>query len=131
MRKMILFCLWVILLSACSSQVPQIKVQPTTLDLGDVPNGKIVQREIPVLNEGTAALVIESVSTSCGCTKATISPTTIQPGAEGILNIEFDSGAHGPEVTGELIRQIFIASNDTIQPEVLVELRANVIPPTQ
>ncbi|HLE73125.1 MAG TPA: hypothetical protein VI688_02660 [Anaerolineales bacterium] len=51
----------------------------------------------------------------------------IQPGASGTLTIEFDSGAHGEALTGSLVRQVFIASNDPQQPEVQVELVANIL----
>jgi hypothetical protein len=55
---------------------------------------------------------------------------TIPPGGSGVLTIEFDSGAHGEELSGSLIRQVFITSNDRQQPEVLVELAATVIAQT-
>ncbi len=97
------------------------------IDVGEVINGDIVTRQISVSNEGNADLVIDAVTTSCGCTKATLEPMTIPPGGRGVLTIEFDSGAHGEELTGSLIRQIFIASNDPEQPEVQVELAAKVM----
>lgn len=116
------------LLSACGGQ-PQIAITENSLNLGDVVNGEVVTREVTVQNAGQAELIIESITTSCGCTKATLEPMTISPGESGTLYIEFDSGAHGPELTGELIRQIFIASNDPQQPEMVVELAANILPP--
>jgi hypothetical protein len=54
---------------------------------------------------------------------------TIKPGENGTLRIAFDSGAHGPELTGPLMRQVFITSNDLQQPEVVLELAANILPP--
>jgi len=51
----------------------------------------------------------------------------IQPGKSGTLSVEFDSGAHGEALTGSLIRQVFIASNDPQRPEVVVEVSANVL----
>jgi hypothetical protein len=48
----------------------------------------------------------------------------------GTLTVVFDSGAHGPEFTGQLIRQVFIATNGPEQPEIVVELEANILPPT-
>jgi hypothetical protein len=95
-------------------------------------SGDFIERlwhEITVQNVGQADLVIASVTTSCGCTQATLEPMTISPGKSGTLHIEFDSGAHGPELTGVLIRQIFVASNDPQQPEMVVELEANILPP--
>lgn len=116
------------LLSACGGQ-PQILVTEKSLDLGDVVNGDVITRQVSIQNNGRADLIIEAVTTSCGCTQATVEPMTIPAGSSGALFIEFDSGAHGPELTGQLIRQVFIVSNDPQQPEMVVELMANILPP--
>ena len=133
MQKVIFYTLLLatLLLAACNAGQPQIGLEVTNLDLGDVVNGDIVQREVTVHNDGTAELVVETVSTSCGCTKATLDPMTIPPGESGTLFIEFDSGAHGPELTGILIRQVFVVSNDPEQAEAVVELAANILPPEE
>lgn len=118
-------------LAACNAGQPQIGLEVTNLDLGDVVNGEIVNREVTVRNDGTKELVVETVSTSCGCTQATLDPMTIPPGESATLFIEFDSGAHGSELTGALIRQVFVVSNDPEQAEAVVELAANVLPPEE
>jgi hypothetical protein len=117
----------ILLLSACANQGPAISVELTEFDFGDVVNGVIAEREVAVRNDGSAALTIESVSTSCGCTRAALEPIVIAPGEQGILRIMFDSGAHGPELTGELVRQVFIRSNDPVSPEVVIEFSANIL----
>ncbi len=116
------------LLAACNGDQPQISLESTNLDLGDVVNGEIIERDLMVRNAGSGTLVVESVSTSCGCTSATLEPMTISPAGDAILHIEFDSGAHGPDENGQLTRQIFISSNDPQQPDMIVELAANVLP---
>lgn len=126
-RVGILLVLSSILLSACSFGQSKIVLEQERIDVGEVVNGEIVTRQISVSNEGNADLVIDAVTTSCGCTKAALEPMTIPPGGSGVLTIEFDSGAHGEELTGRLIRQIFIASNDPQQPEVQVELAAEIL----
>ena len=118
-----------LLLSACGGQ-PIISLAESNLDFGDVVNGEVVVREISVQNKGKGDLIIEAVTTSCGCTQAAIEPMTISPGNSGTLTVEFDSGAHGPDLTGELIRQVFIATNDPEQPETVLELAANILPPS-
>ncbi len=117
-------------LAACSGP-PQILVPEASLALGDVVNGDIVIREVTVQNVGESDLIIEAVTTSCGCTEAAVAPTRIPSNGSGTLTIRFDSGAHGPDVTGQLIRQVFIATNDPQQPEIVVELAANILPPTE
>ncbi len=114
-------------LVACSSSKPAIGVEITTLDLGTVTNGEIVSHDLAVSNEGTGDLVVESLSTSCSCTKATLEPMTIPAGSTGTLHVEFDSGFHGPDLTGPLIRQVFINSNDPQRPELVVEFSVLVV----
>jgi len=126
----LLFLALVMLLTACGGR-PLISLESTSLNLGDVVNGVIVTRELNVQNTGQADLIIEAVTTSCGCTQAAIDPMTITPGNSGTLRITFDSGAHGPDLTGSLTRQVFIASNDPQKPEASVELIANILPPEE
>ncbi|HET6446509.1 MAG TPA: DUF1573 domain-containing protein, partial [candidate division Zixibacteria bacterium] len=89
-------------------------------------NGEIVSRNLTLRNDGDADLVIDSIITSCTCTEASISPMTIAADQSGILHIEFDSGFHGPDLTGPLIRQVFINSNDPQKPELVIELNVAV-----
>ena len=118
-------------LAACSGGEPQIDLETTRLELGDVPNGQVVGRDVTVQNAGSQTLVVQEISTSCGCTSATLEPMQLAPGESGVLHIEFDSGAHGEELRGPLVRQVFLNSNDPAQPEATVELAANVVAPQQ
>lgn len=114
-------------LTACQLSQPVLTTDATTFDFGEVVNGEIATHDFVIWNEGEATLVIESVITTCGCTTATLEPMRILAGETGILQVAFDSGAHGPNLTGEILRQIIIASNDPHQPEVVMEITANVI----
>lgn len=116
-------------LAACSRGEPQIAVETHQFDLGDVPNGAIAERDVAVRNEGDSVLVVQGVSTSCSCTKATLEPMRLAPGEVGTLHIAYDAGAHGPELRGSQVRQVFITSNDPAQPELVVELAVNVTAP--
>ncbi len=118
-----------ILSAACTAGSPVLDLRESEADLGDIVNGEVISLEIPIRNVGADDLVIEAVTTSCGCTTADVQPSTISPGDEGRLHIRFDSGAHGPEANGVVMRQIFIASNDPQQPETVFRFTANVLPP--
>jgi hypothetical protein len=132
MKRGLIGLAWLVLLagflSGCGGR-PQIAVAENNLELGDVVNGEVVTREVLVQNNGQTDLVIEGVTTSCGCTHAAVEPMTIRPGDSGTLSIRFDSGAHGSELSGQLIRQVFITSNDPQRPEIVIELAANILPP--
>ena len=109
--------------------VPRIVPASLSLELGDMPNGEIAERELAVRNDGEAPLVVDTITTSCGCTTAALEPMTIAPGAAGTLRITFDSGAHGPDLRGPLLREVMIASNDPETPEVIVSVTANILEP--
>lgn len=138
MRILTLLCL-LLLLAACgggaeatapqAATAPTLSLETTTLTLGDVPNGQIVERDLVVTNTGGAPLVVESLTTSCGCTTATLDAMTIAPNATATLHIAFDSGAHGPDLRGELLRQVMLVTNDPARPEAVVELTANITDP--
>jgi hypothetical protein len=124
---LITFILAGLLLVACTSGQPQITLETTHFDFGDVVNGEILSRDIEVSNKGNEPVITTSVSTTCGCTTAFLEPMTIPVGGTANLIITFDSGAHGPELTGQITRQVFITSNDPEQPEVIVEFTANIV----
>ena len=115
-------------LAACGGQ-PRVEVETERFDLGQMVNGEVVTRELVVRNTGTADLVIQQVTTSCGCTTAEVEPTVIPPGGMARLRITFDSGAHGPTLQGRLVRQVFLSTNDPERPEVVVEFSAEVLLP--
>ncbi len=116
-----------LLLVACSSGTAELVLDQTTLDLGQVVNGEVRTMEIPLRNTGSSDLVIESVATSCGCTSAEVSPMTIPPGESGVLLVQFDSGAHGPDANGPVMRQVFITSNDSAESEIEFRFSAVVV----
>jgi len=129
----LLLILTAALLTACGAAAPQgapqIAPETTRLELGDVPNGQIITRDVVLRNDGDATLVVQDLSTSCGCTTATIDPVQIEPGQSATLHVAFDSGAHGPDLTGPMIRQVYVSSNDPAQPQLTVDLAVNVTPP--
>ncbi len=119
-----------LLLAGCSGAGPaDIELAQTSVDLGVVTNGEVREMSTEVFNRGSAPLLIEAVTTSCGCTSAVVEPTIIPAGASGTLSVTYDSGAHGPKVTGPVLRQVFISSNDPDQREAVFELIAEVVSP--
>ena len=123
------------LLAACGGGArggaPVIALEAQTLELGDLPNGEIVERAVAVRNDGDAPLVVDTVTTSCGCTTAALEPMTLAPGESGVLRIAFDSGAHGPDLRGPLMREVTLSSNDPVAPDTKLTLAATILPPEQ
>jgi hypothetical protein len=115
-----------LLLTACASKPPQIDLEFSQFDFGDVINGEIVSREVVVKNIGGEELVVSQVLTTCGCTTASLDPRVIPKGGEAILEVTFDSGAHGPYLEGEIIRRVILVTNDPKQYEATVDFFAKI-----
>ncbi len=108
------------LLAACAPSAPDIDVAPT-YDLGTVVKGDLAVAELPVRNLGEGSLTVEAVSTSCGCTTATLTPMVIAPAGEARLRIEYDSAAHAEDI-GPIERSVFISSDDPDEPDVQIRI---------
>jgi len=131
MRKLhlISFFMFGLLLTACAASQPDVSLETTEFDFGDVINGVIMEKDLMIRNIGTADLIVDTVTTTCGCTTAYLDLMTIPEGGIATLHIAFDSGAHGEELTGEVMRQVILISNDPKEPEATVQFVANILPP--
>jgi hypothetical protein len=113
-------------LAACGGSQPDAQLEANFHDFGSVPQFDIVTVDIPLRNTGSGVLQIGSVTTSCGCTSASVGQTQVEPGGETLLSIRYDSGLH-PD-SGPIYRTIFVETNDPNRPELEVEVVANVVP---
>jgi hypothetical protein len=109
---------------------PDIKVEPDTYDLGIVVYGDVPERIFKISNLGNKPLEILKLSTSCGCTKASMAEEDkiISPGETADMLVTFDPAVHGDDSDlGDLVRVIYIKTNDLDNSEVEVEITANVV----
>jgi len=109
-----------------SNRVPTIEVSPSTKDLGDVTKEGF-SYTFTVKNMGKKLLEVEKVTTSCGCTLATIESEHILPGESTGLLVTFNPKLMKEEIKGKVSRTIFIKSNDPENPEVEIKITANVV----
>ncbi|MFA4845218.1 MAG: DUF1573 domain-containing protein [Patescibacteria group bacterium] len=108
--------------------VPTVEVNPPSVDFGDVPQaGGIVSADVEVTNSGSQTLTIYRLSTSCGCTTATMDTSPIEPGGSRTLTIRFDPMAH-PDQSGLITRVVYLQTSDAQRPEVEIDVTGNVIP---
>jgi Protein of unknown function (DUF1573) len=106
---------------------PKIKFKETVWDFGKVKQGETLSHEFVFANEGDATLVIQRVSTSCGCTAALVSADKIQPGKEGRIEIKFDTRGYG----GQVRKLVYVDSNDPGEAHRQLEIAADIeIPPS-
>ena len=103
---------------------PRIRFDKETLDYGRVPYGQIVTEEFVVTNEGDQTLVIQSLRSSCGCTKAIKGSSSIAPGRESKIVASFDTNGLR---AGRKQQTIFVDSNDPERPTVRLMLLAEIV----
>lgn len=119
----------VLFLVACSGS-PSISIEPTELDLGNIPPADPVEATVRIRNDGAGMLEIADLRTSCGCTTATVEAESLTAGAETDLTVIFDPLAH-EGLYGPLMRIIFIQSNDPNEPTVEIPMVVNVLSPEE
>ncbi len=113
-------------LVACRPEPPRIEVEPASRDLGVMPQQPI-EITYTVRNTGGSPLVIEKISTSCGCTRAEMEKSALAPGESAPLRVTLDPT--DDNLYGEILRVIYIRSNDPQTPEAEVEFRVTIPKP--
>jgi hypothetical protein len=79
----------------------------TYKDIGKIKEGQIVEVSFRFKNTGTANLVIEDVTASCGCTIPEKPEKPFAPGEEGVIKAKFDSKNR----KGEARKNVYVKSN--------------------
>lgn len=91
-------------------------------NFGKIAEGEKVSWIFTFENKGTADLVVNSATTSCGCTVPKYDTKPIPPGGNGILEVIFDSSGR----SGVQTKTIAVKSNASV-PIVLLKITAEVV----
>lgn len=105
-----------------AANAPKIEVTTKLHDFGNATEGEKLQHVFEVKNTGAGPLVIDRVTTSCGCTTATVKTKEIAPGGTGQIEVTFDTSAR----RGANRKSITILSNDPSSPRTQLEVAVNV-----
>jgi len=112
---------------ADSASQAHLLFDSTTINMGQVSQGVLVERTYRFRNTGGTAVLIADVRGSCGCTVGKSWPRDpVPPGATGAIEVSFDS--EGREGVQE--KTISVVANTRPSTTVLV-LRGEVIAPTK
>jgi hypothetical protein len=125
-RICILLLLWLFPVVIAGATGPEIAVDRSEHDFGDVQVGDVVQTKIQVTNKGDATLLIDEVRTSCGCAKAVGHAKEVPPGQTTEIDVSYDSVGLSP---GRKTQSLFIHTNDRKNPVSKVQIFATVIHP--
>jgi hypothetical protein len=107
---------------ATAVAAPRLEIVEKTHAFGEVTEGDKVTHVFTVRNVGVAPLLIDRVTTSCGCTAAVLSNREVAPGGEGHVEVTFNTERR----TGDNRKTITLFSNDPSSPRVELEIRASV-----
>ena len=123
MRQLVLgFIAWCAVASVCHGAGPQLQPEGTEYDFGVVFQGEKVEKVFRFANRGDATLTIDRVRTSCGCTAVLLSATRLEPGESGEVRAVFDS----TRFAGEVLKTIYVNSNDSLQPLLQLTIKGSV-----
>jgi hypothetical protein len=108
-----------------SMGAPHAIADERVFDFGTVIGGKPVTHVFKIRNDGSAPLVIGAVITSCGCTAAKPTKSTIGPGETSEIATSLDTTSeHGPTT-----RTITVATNDPKAQSIVLTLKGDIRQP--
>jgi len=106
--------------------IPELADRNYTYDFGDIAPDRKVERIFTLMNKGTRDLVIQDVSSSCGCTAALVDKDIIPPGGTADILVTYDPRVNKDQ--GRFItRKVRIKSNDPVVPLAEFTISANVL----
>jgi hypothetical protein len=91
-------------------------------DFGKVSEGEKLSYTFIFNNKGTSDLIISSATTTCGCTVPKYDKKPIAPGANGNMEVVFDTSGR----SGMQTKIITVKSNASV-PVVLIKITAEVV----
>ena len=94
-----------------SVKAPKMSVPQHVKDFGIVPQGKILEANFQIVNEGNDTLVIKAVRPTCGCTVAEFD-RTIPPDKAGMVRAKVNTS----EFRGPIAKSILVMTNDPKNP---------------
>jgi hypothetical protein len=107
---------------ATASGIARVQAIDPVYDFGSAFNGGAVKHVFKLKNVGTVPLIIGNVQTSCGCTAAAPSRSTVPPGEESDIAVTFDTRSD----KGPATRTITVMTNDSQHPQLLLTMKGDV-----
>ncbi len=108
--------------SFAQAATPKAEVQQAVIDFGAALQGDEVSREFKVVNQGTAPLVIDRVSPTCGCTAVVVSGNTINPGESAVISAKINTTGF----SGNISKDVRVFTNDPLTPTLILTLKGVV-----
>lgn len=105
-----------------------VAITPSSVDLGTVIYGEVATVTFTLTNYTPLPLKITRVSTSCGCTKASVEKEELAAYESTQVNVIFDPAVHKDDTDlGDLTRTIYIGTDNPNFPNLESTFTATVI----
>ena len=108
--------------SGANGEISEISFMEYEYDFGKIKEGEKVAHIFAFENKGPGNLVIESASTSCGCTVSKYNRSPIPAGKGGNLEVIFDSNGRN----GMQTKTVTVKSNSKTE-VVILKITAEVV----
>ena len=105
-------------------KLPHFEFDEEVKEFGTITQGEVVSTSFYFKNVGQSDLIISSAQGSCGCTVPEWPKEPIKPGAEGVINVTFDSNGKN----GMQNKTITLVAN-TIPNTKVIALKGEVLAP--
>ena len=106
------------------SKLPHFEFVEEVKEFGTITQGEIVSTSFKFKNVGQSDLIISSAQGSCGCTVPEWPKEPIKAGAEGVINVKFDSNGK----QGMQNKTITLVAN-TIPNTMVIAIKGEVLAP--
>jgi len=108
--------------AVASTNAPVIKFEKDNFNFGKIKQGDKVSYDFKFTNTGKSPLIITDATATCGCTKPEWPKEPVQPGADGIIKVTFNSmGKSG------LQDKMITVSANTVPAQSMVHLVGEVL----
>jgi Protein of unknown function (DUF1573) len=122
-----LFALALIAFQFTSLSWAALVFDKTLIDLAPEKLTDHIDVEYPFKNTGAGAVTVSDITTSCGCTAATLEKKTLDPGEAGTIKVRFDIGdRQGPQ--NRTITVVTDAGTQVLTLNVNIPMRALITP---
>ncbi|MBN2329353.1 MAG: DUF1573 domain-containing protein [Candidatus Omnitrophica bacterium] len=101
---------------------PAAVLEEDTYDAGVVSPQEAVSYDYVIKNTGDQDLILKDVKTTCGCTAAILSATTIAPDATGVISVKMNTGSYDSKMSKAAI----LYTNDPKKEQVRMNIKAEV-----
>lgn len=114
--------------NAYKEQQVSVQLWPEKQELGTVIYGEVAVTSFTLTNYTPLPLKITRVSSSCGCTKATVENEELGAYESTVVNVSFDPAVHKDDTDlGELTRTIYIETDNPNYSDLETTITANVV----